>query len=86
METPNPDTTVNRAPLEVTLNIDKQTNYTLAAWPVNTVAALDEEPSRMSVRRGNLSYSLVMGEQVTLEIWATDASGELIEQLSTQPV
>lgn len=72
---------MNKLPIKIVINVDKDTPYDIAGWPVNTFAGSDDEkePSRVDVQRANFVYSLVMGDVPKVEVWSVDFDGELLE-------
>ena len=69
---------MNKLPLKIIINVDKETPYEVGGWPINTHDG-DEEPSRVDIQRANFVYSLVMGDVPKVEVWSVDFDGELLE-------
>lgn len=69
---------MNKLPLKIIINIDKETSYDIGGWPINTHDN-DEEPSRIDVQRANFVYSLVMDDNPRVEVWSVDFDGQLLE-------
>lgn len=83
MDTPIAPTGINRKPLSIIINIDKNTPFDVDGWAINKMSELPDEDSRIDVERGGFMYALVMSDPPHVEVWSVGPDGQLAELVKT---
>lgn len=66
--------------LKITVNNYEGSSFEVSQW---NLRPRGEEPERVSVRRGNREYSIVLDNPIRVEVWLVDKKGELSHILET---
>ena len=64
--------------INVTVNTYPASSFGVSAWNIRDK---NDEPERVSVRKGDREYSIVFSKPIRVEVWSVDDRGELSERL-----
>ena len=65
----------------ITVNTYTDSSFAINAWNIRDK---NDEPERISIKKGNKEYSLVLAEIPYLEIWSLDSNKELDKVVNYQ--
>lgn len=78
------ETIKSRAALRVVINPDKNTELSIAGWPINTLPEMFSEPERVGVEKDGKNYSIVFTDDgPVVEVWNVDGNGQLTAHTHT---